>query len=389
MTRMPRPKTRRTVTRFRVVLMLALLAAVGAVVALYLFGAAGSPRTRRARSDAPPFEEGTRLVGKDFDYTFSQGDKAVFRVRGESVRVDKGDTVYLHAVGLTLFDKEGRQFDAESDEASINRTTNEGRLWGDVSIKGPSHLEIYSKELLIQEKGNLLITPGVARILYAGKYFVRCDTLQAWLPDEVYSLVGNMRLETFPEVQPPLKLEAGKAIYERKRHLLRVEDGAELHRGSAKLDADRLSGLLSQDESSMTFVRALYRVSGETAENEAPGTTRISWEGDDLAVNLTPKGNVVRRLDLEGSAAKPASLRSAGNGLARTLVAAHIEGLLAEKDILRSANAYGGVELEEIGPPAAGAKAGAPSAAGAKGSPPGAAGGKGAAASPPGGTGVP
>jgi lipopolysaccharide transport protein LptA len=354
MTRMPRPKTRRTVTRFRVVLMLTLLAAVGVVLALYLFGAAGAPRPKRARNDTPPpFEEGTRMVGKDFDYTFSQGDKAVFRVRGNSVRVDKDDTVYLETVGLTLFDKEGRQFDAESDEASINRTTNEGRLWGDVSIKGPSHLEIYSKELLIQDKGNLLITPGVARVLYAGKYFARCDSLQAWLPDEVYSMVGNMRLETVPEVQPPLKLEADKAIYERKHRLLRVEDGAELHRGTAKLDADRISGLLSDDESSLTFVRALYHVTGETAESAAPGTTKVSWAGDDLAVMLTPKGNLVRRIDLEGAAATPASLHSTGNGVTRTLVAPHIEGLLAEKDLLRSANAYGGVDVEEIGPPAA------------------------------------
>jgi lipopolysaccharide transport protein LptA len=354
MTGMPRPTTRRTVTRFRVLLMLALIAAVGVVVALYLFGAAGAPRPRRARSDAPGFEEGTRMVGKDFDYTFSQADKAVFRVRGNSIRVDKDDTVFLESVGLTLFDKEGRRFDAESDQASINRTTNEGRLWGDVSIKGPSQLEIYSKELLIQEKGNLLVTPGVARILYAGKYFARCDTLQAWLPDEVYSMIGSVRIETFPEVQPPLKLEAERAIYERKRRQLRVEEGAELHRGPAKLVADRLSGLLSDDESSLTFVRALYKVSGETAESVAPGATRTSWEGDDLAVLLTPKGNLVRRIDLEGTAAKPAKLHTAaGNGLTRHLVAPHIEGLLADRDLLRSANATGGVDIEEIGPPAA------------------------------------
>jgi lipopolysaccharide transport protein LptA len=392
MTRMPRPKTRRMVTRFRVVLMLTLLAAVGVVLALYLFGAAGAPRPKRARNDTPPFEEGTRMVGKDFDYTFSQGDKAVFRVRGNSVRVDKDDTVYLETVGLTLFDKEGRQFDAESDEASINRTTNEGRLWGDVSIKGPSHLEIYSKELLIQQKGNLLITPGVARVLYAGKYFARCDSLQAWLPDEVYSMVGNMRLETFPEVQPPLKLEADKAIYERKHRLLRVEDGAELHRGTAKLEADRISGLLSDDESSLTFVRALYHVTGETAESAAPGTTKVSWAGDDLAVMLTSKGNLVRRIDLEGAAATPASLRSTGNGLTRTLVAPHIEGLLAEKDLLRSANAYGGVDIEEIGPPAAGTTAGTTAGtapqpakpAGAKAGPPGPRGAKPGPPGPPG-----
>jgi lipopolysaccharide transport protein LptA len=350
---MPRPAARRTLTRFRVVLMLALVAAVGAVVALYLFGAAGAPRPRRAGGGAPEIEEGTRMVGKDFDYTFSQGEKSVFRVRGNSIRVDKDDTVYLDSVGLTLFDKEGRRFDAESQEASINRTTNEGRLWGDVSIKGPSQLEIHSNQLLIQSKGNLLVTPGVARILYAGRYFARCDSLQAWLPDEVYSMIGNVRIETFPEIQPRLSLEAGKAMYERKRRQLHVEENAELHRGPAKLDADRLTGLLSDDETSLTFVRALYHVSGETAESEAPGTTRTSWEGNDLAVQLAPRGNLVRRIDLEGTPGKPARLHAAGNAVTRHLVAPHIEGLLADKDVLRSASADGGVDLEEVGPPKA------------------------------------
>lgn len=368
---MPRPARRRTLTRFRVVLMLALAGAVGGVVALYLFGSAGAPRPRRAAANLPEIEEGTRMVGKDFDYTFSQGEKAVFRVRGNSIRVEKNDTVYLENVGLTLYDKEGRHFEAESEEASINRTTNEGRLWGDVTIKGPSQLEIHSNQLLIQSKGNLLVTPGVARVLYAGKYFARCDSLQAWLPDEVYSMVGNVRIETFPEVQPPLSLQSGKAIYERKRRQLRVEDNAELHRGTARLDADRMSGLLAEDEGSLTFVRALYHVTGETAESASPGTTRTSWEGNDLAVQLTPHGNLVRRIDLEGTPARPASLRSAGAVVTRRLTAPHIEGLLTDKDVLRSASAAGGVDLEETGPPRA--AAGAPGAvpAGARGNPPG------------------
>jgi lipopolysaccharide transport protein LptA len=364
---MARPTARRTVTRFRVVLMLAFVAAVSVVVALYLFGAAGAPRARRGGSAPPAFEEGTRMVGKDFDYTFSQGDKAVFRVRGNSIRVDKDDTVYLDNVGLTLYDKEGRQFDAESEQASINRTTNEGRMWGDVAVKGPSQLEIHSNQLLIQEKGNLLATPGVTRILYAGKYFARCDALQAWLPDEVYSLLGKVRIETFPEVQPPLRLEAGRAVYERKRRQLRVEEGAELQRGPATLDADRISGLLSQDETSLTFVRALYNVSGETAEKAAPGTTKVSWEGNDLAVGLAPQGNQVRRVAIEGLPGKPASLHSVAGAVKRDLVAPHIEGVLAESQLLRSAEAYGGVDIQETGPPpaaAAGSAAAAPGAAG-------------------------
>jgi lipopolysaccharide transport protein LptA len=397
MTAMPRPKARRTVTRFRVLLMLSLLGAVAVVGGLYMFGAAGAMRPGRARGDAPQFEQGTRMIGKDFDYTFSQGERTIFRVRGDSIRVDKEDTVFLENVGITLFDKEGRQFDAESDHGSINRNTNEGQLWGDVSIKGPSHLEIYSNQLLIQEKGNLLVTPRLARILYAGRYFARCDSLQAWLPDEIYSMIGNVRVETFPEVKPPLKLEADRAIYERKRRQLRVESG-EIRRGPAVLDADRMSGLLSEDESSLTFVRALSHVSGETAETEAPGTTKISWAGDDLAVLLTPKGNQVRQVNLDSDSARPSVLQAAGKGLTRTLVAPHIEGTLAEKDILRTAAAYGGADIEEVGPPTAAAIAAAsnpprpartaPPTGGARARPQGSAGGRAAGAPPAKGAGA-
>jgi lipopolysaccharide transport protein LptA len=361
---MARPTTRRTLTRFRVLLMLSLLAAVAIVVVLYMFGRAGANRPRRASSDAPAFEEGTRMIGKDFDYTFTQGEKSVFRVVGNSVRVDKNDTVFLEDVSITLYDKEGRRFDAESDHGSINRTTNEGMLWGDVSMKGPSQLEIYSAQLLIQQKGNLLVTPRVARVLYAGKYFGRCDSLQAWLPDQIYSMVGNVRIETFPEVQPPLKLEADRAFYERKRRLITVQGGAELHRGAGILDADHVTGQLSDDESSLTFVRATTDVTGATAENETPGATRQTWEGNDLAVLLTPKGSLVRQIDLNGVPGKPAVLHSIGPLLSRTLTAPHIDGELAEKDILRTAHAAGGVDIEEIGPPPAQpGKAGAPAAA--------------------------
>ncbi len=362
---MARPTTRRTLTRFRVLLMLSLLAAVAIVVVLYMFGRAGANRPHRASSDAPAFEEGTRMIGKDFDYTFTQGEKSVFRVVGNSVRVDKNDTVFLEDVSITLYDKEGRRFDAESDHGSINRSTNEGMLWGDVSMKGPSQLEIYSAQLLIQQKGNLLVTPRVARVLYAGKYFGRCDSLQAWLPDQIYSMVGNVRIETFPEVQPPLRLEADRAFYERKKRLITVQDGAELHRGAGILDADHITGQLSDDESSLTFVRATTDVTGATAENETPGATRQTWEGNDLAVLLTPKGSLVRQIDLNGVPGKPAVLHSIGPVLSRTLTAPHIDGELAEKDILRTAHAAGGVDIEEIGPPPAQpGKAGAPAAAG-------------------------
>src|SRR6202034_3451835 len=146
----------------------------------------------------------------------------------------------------------------------------------------------------------------------AERYFGRCDALQAWLPDEVFSMFGNVRIETVPAIQPPMLLEADKAVYERKRRQLHVEQEAEIHRGTEQLHADRISGLLSEDESSLTFVRALYNITGETAPPEAVGVTRMSWAGNDLAVMLTPKGSLVRQVDLEGLPDKPANVRSEG-----------------------------------------------------------------------------
>ncbi len=374
MTATPRPKSRRTVLGFRIVLMLSLLGAVAVVAGLYMFGAAGAARPRKSATDAPKFQVGTRMIGKDFDYTFSQGAKTVFRVRGDSLRVDKDDTVFLENVGVTLYDKEGRQFDAESDSGSINRNSNEGELWGEVSMKGPAHLEIYTRRLLIQQKGNLLATPGLARILYAEKYYGRCDALQAWLPDEVFSMFGNVRIETVPAIQPAVLLEADRAVYERKRRQLHAEGQAELHRGTEQIHADRLSGMLSENESSLTFVRALYNVIGETAPVDAKGVTRISWAGNDLAVMLTPKGNLVRQVDLDGGAGKPANLRSEAKGVMRNLVAPHIEGLLADRNILRSAKAFEGVDIQETDPPppAGAPKGSAPAAAAPKAAPAGA-----------------
>ncbi|HVT15111.1 MAG TPA: LPS export ABC transporter periplasmic protein LptC [Thermoanaerobaculia bacterium] len=268
---MARPVFRSHLARFRMVLLAALFVLLAALVGLYLFGRAGKPRQRRAAGRGAEIEEGTKLIGKDFDYTFSQGRRPIFRIRGESIRMDQEETVYLDKVGLTLYDKEGHKFEAESEQASFNRQTNEGRLWGDVELRGPSELELYTPQLLLREKGNLVITPRPVRILYAGKYFARGDSLQAWLPDEIYQLLGNVRVETFPDVQPHASLSAARAVYERKRRQIRAEEDAELHRGQSELNADRISGLLSDNETALTFVRALYHVTGRTvAEAPAP-----------------------------------------------------------------------------------------------------------------------
>jgi lipopolysaccharide export system protein LptA len=347
-----RPTFRSHVGRYRGVLLVALVAFVAVLGALFYFGRQGKRPPARPRGDAAGVEEGMKLVGREFDYTFTNREKPVFHIKGSSVRVDKDETVFLEKVALTLWDKSGQAWNCESDEASLNQTTKEGRLWGDVSVTGPSKLEVHTPQMEIREKGNLIVTPRPARILYADKYFIRAESLQVWIPDEVYSLIGDLRITSLPGVVPAVTLTAERGVYERKQRQIHVEGNANLHRGKSEISAAKLAGTLSPDESSMTFLRALWQVTGQTTADEKEGSTVTHFSGRDLAVLLEPQGNKVRQIDLSGTPAERAVLKSVGGGFTRTLTAPHIEGLLAAS-VLSSAHAEEGVDLHEEGPPPA------------------------------------
>ncbi|HVT57385.1 MAG TPA: LptA/OstA family protein [Thermoanaerobaculia bacterium] len=351
--------------RFRRLLLALLGLCVAVVVLLFLFGRAGAERrSRRASGGETAVEEGTKLIGKDFDDTFTQGERKVFRIRGESTRVDKDDTVFLDKVGLTLYDKLNRAYEAESKEGTFNPNTKEGKLWGQVELRGPGDLEVHCNQLLLQDKGNLVVTRGVVHIFYASKYYGRADALQVWLPDEVFSLAGDVRIDTLPEIEPPLSLSAEHAVYERKRKQIRVEKNAELRRGAAEVKADRISALLADDESRLTFLRALYNVNGQTAATErsaagAPTPTTVRFHGHDLAVLMEPSGKQARQVTLDGTLASRAVVESSGGGVTRTLTAPRVEGVLAD-NVLSAAEAFEGVDIKEVGPAPAPAPARSP-----------------------------
>jgi lipopolysaccharide transport protein LptA/LPS export ABC transporter protein LptC len=346
-----RPAFRSHVGRFRGFLLFVLVASVAVLGGLFYFGRQGK-RPARTRAGTSGVEQGMKLVGREFDYTFTNRARPVFHIRGSSVSMDKDETVFLEKVALTLWDKSGQAWECESNQASLNQGTKEGHLWGDVTVTGPSKLEIHTPEIEIREKGNLVVTPRPARILYADTYFIRAESLQVWLPDEVYSLIGDLRVSSLPGVVPVTTLTADRGVYERRHHQIRVEGDAELHRGKAEISATKLTALLSENESSLTFVRALWNVTGQTVADEKEGATVMHFAGNDLAVLLEPQGNKLRQIDLNGTPTERAMLKSVGGGFTRTLTAPHIEGLL-NASVLSSAHAEEGVDLHEEGPPPA------------------------------------
>src|SRR5262249_35456306 len=73
------------------------------VLALFLSGRAGQ-KPVKPRVDPLKADASTKMVGQGFDYTYTQGKRPVFRIRGKSIEADKDNTIYLDGVGLTLYD---------------------------------------------------------------------------------------------------------------------------------------------------------------------------------------------------------------------------------------------------------------------------------------------
>ncbi len=341
---------RSNVTRLRTLLLIAMILVVGGLAGLFLFGKAGQQAIRKPLDENDPTQakEGTALLGEDFDYTFTERERPVFRIRGDSIRADQGGTIFLDGVGMTLYDEEGRDYHVESKEASFNREANEGKLQGDVVLKGPSGLMLRTNQLHISEKGRVLIAPKDVTLRYADQYVARAEKMRVNLNDEMFVLAGNTRVESLPEAEVPLALTAERTVYERKKKLLRVEGNATLRRGQEQVRAQRLSAFLTEDEKSLNFVNAHWNVSGRLAgSGDNPQMAVVRFTGRDLAVQMQPDvENQPRKVMLEGGEKNHAMIETTGAGVTRTLTGLQIEGMLAQ-GVLTQAEAFGGVEIRE------------------------------------------
>jgi lipopolysaccharide transport protein LptA/LPS export ABC transporter protein LptC len=353
---MPR-KARSPVAGLRKLLLAALVLCVLAVVGLFLFGRAGRQREAPAREEETKAGKGTTLIGEDFDYTFTEGKRPLFHIRGRSVKADREGTLYLDGVALTLYDREGQVYHLESRKASFNRESNEGVLQGNVFLKGPAELELRTARLDLRQKGQRVVSRGAVEIHYGGKYVVHAGRLQFDLPEEVYVLQEGTKVESVPGAATPVSLTSQRLLYERKKRWVRVEGGANLRRGRDWLKARRIFGNLSDDESSLKFVHAFWDIAGESGASlqpagGAPEPTRVRFGGNDLAVVFQPEGNQPRRVELEGLKKEggKASLQAVGPGVVRTLTARRIEGVLAQ-GVLSAAEGQGGVEIRELSRP--------------------------------------
>ncbi len=358
---MPR-KARSPLAGIRKLLLAVLVLLLAGIAGLFLFGKAGQRREKPARQDAEDARgaKGMTLIGEDFDYTFTQGARPIFHIKGMSIKADREGTIYLDRVAVTLWDRQGRVFHVESRKASFNREANEGQLQGNVVLRGPEQLELHTALLNLQQKGDVVVSDVPVEIHYGGKYIAHAGKMTVDIPGENYALQGGARVESVPGVVPPVSINAQRLIYDRQQHWLRAEGNADIHRGADWLAAVRIYGNLSDDETTLTFVHAFWEISGETHSTAplapgkrpaAPTTVRFKG-GKDLVVSFEPerKGgqpNQPSRVEMEAPDDGRVQMDAVGGGLVRTLTAKRIGGTL-ENRVLNAADATGGVELREV-----------------------------------------
>jgi LPS export ABC transporter protein LptC/lipopolysaccharide transport protein LptA len=355
-------KARSPVAVFRKLLLVALVLLVVGIVGLFMFGKAGQRREKPPRAEEAGGAKGMTLIGEDFDYTFTDGARPVFHIKGESIKADREQTIYLDRVAVTLWDRQGRIFHVESRKASFNRESNEGQLQGNVVLRGPNDLELRTARLNLQQKGDVVESETPVEILYGAKYVAHAGKLNVDISGEVYTLQGGARVDSVPGVQPPVQITAQRLIYDRQRHWLRAEGGTRILRGQDRLSAMRIYGNLSDDETGLKFVHAFWDIEGETHSTStafAPGlssspgkaaaqpTTVHFQGGKDLAVVFQPENNEARRVEYTAPPEGRVKMDSTGGGVTRTLTARRLEGTM-ENGVLNGADAFGGVEIREV-----------------------------------------
>ncbi|MFL6234874.1 MAG: LPS export ABC transporter periplasmic protein LptC [Thermoanaerobaculia bacterium] len=355
---MPR-KARSPLAGLRKLLLAGLVLLLAGIGGLFLFGKAGQRREKPARAEEETRgAKGMTLIGEDFDYTFTEGARPIFHIKGVSIKADREGTIYLDRVAVTLWDRQGRIFHMESRKASFNRESNEGQLQGNVVLRGPEELELHTARLNLQQKGDVVVSDVPVEIHYGGKYVAHSGKMTVDIPGENYALQGGARVESVPGVVPAVSINAQRLIYDRQAHWLRAEGGADLRRGPDWMSAVRIYGNLSEDETTLTFVHAFWEISGEThstapltpGKAAAPTTVRFKG-GKDLVVAFQPerKGaqpNQPSRVEMEAPDGGRVQMDSVGGGITRTLTARRIGGTL-ENRVLSSADAVGGVEIRE------------------------------------------
>ncbi len=342
------PQVRR-LQRIRYLLLAALGISVAGIAGLYLFGRAGREATPEEQAGGA--EPGVALAGEGFDYTLTQGDSKIFRIRGDHIRSDRDDNVELEGVALTFYAEGGKEYNLAGKAAIYNRQSHNAHIEGPIKLSGPGGVALETEALSLDRGGRQLLSNAPVTFRVGEQLQGKARELRAMLPREVFMLVGAVEVNGVGG-GVPLRLRAKRVVFERKDRMLRAEGDVELQRGGSTVTAQRLSAELSEDEKRLKSMQARWQVRGalhreaaDAARSDTPLPTGAEISGERLAVLFTETSEV-SRIELEGDGGSSASLETRDEGGARRrLQAPRVIAELAG-GVLQRAESSGGTRIE-------------------------------------------
>ena len=337
-------RRRPPIAGLRRLLLLLLVVGMAVVAVVFAVRRRGEPPAVDPGKGGPRPEGEITLIGEGFEFTQSEEDRPVFRIRGQSVKVRRGNVVLLEDVGVTLWDEKGTPYHVEAAEATYDRETRDATLDGSLRLIGPDGMVLTADGLNVTNRGQRIETEGPAELLYGGLYRATADRFVARLHLDQFSLAGRAEVVRM-EGPEPASLRAGSVFYRRDEKMVRAETNVRLERGGDLLTTDRLNVHLTPDERRVVMTHARGAVEGRMrmgarpapaagpgdagaaapAEDvdRTPSLTRM--RGDALLVHFDDAGEA-ERAELESAPGVPAVLISEGaGGVDDTLTAARIE----------------------------------------------------------------
>ncbi len=351
------------IARLRGALLVLMVLVAAALVGLYLFGRAGKPGAPLEDDGgglATPEGEIT-LIGEGFEFTHSEGERPVFRVRGDSVRADRRGTVYLDGVGLTLYDESGTGYEVAAERASYNREQRQARLAGEVVLSGPDNTRLATRGLRMVEDGQVLISTGPVRFRWR-ELTGRAERLRIDRRRDVYTLTGDVRVESLPDAEEEVLLTAQRLFFERGSHQVQAAGDVVVVRDGDRVEAGRINAFMDEDDSQVIFLRARLDVTGDLAmstattagggeDSDADGAAgtprRLRFSGRSLSLLRDQQGRL-RNAEIEGAPLQPVIAETpSADGAVQRLVAGYLVGEF-RNGILTLVRAFNEPRVEEL-----------------------------------------
>lgn len=226
--------------------------------------------------------EGMVSRSRQVRFVHSSGGRPVFEVRAETESQDERGVSHMTDVRVEFFRRDGESYVVLSDRATLDQNTLAALFEGHVQVRGLGDVELDARAMEVSRGGKIITSRGAVDFRWGEDLEGRASELKVNRELERMQLLGGVHVRSVPGVEPRLRLDAQRLVYDRNDGLVRAIDDVHLRRGGGELRADTLNVFLREDRS-LRLVRARWNVRGGMKDVGLDGgVTRVSFEADRL-----------------------------------------------------------------------------------------------------------